>query len=151
MSRDEPARARHDFEFVDRVTSDISFVARGASVSDVFASAAAALLAATVEEPEGVEDRQRRSIALVEPDLELLLLRFLNELVYLRDAQQFLTKVVSLRISTDDGARLEAELGGERIDRSRHVLIADVKAATAHDLRVARENGRWIATVTLDV
>jgi SHS2 domain-containing protein len=146
MSRAEPP-----FEFVDAVTSDLSFVTRGSTLDEVFASSAEALLSATIEEPDTVRDRERRSIALAEPDLELLLLRFLNELIYLRDAEELLLRVLSLHVSADGGARLEAELGGERIDRERHVLASDVKAATAHELRVAREGSRWVATVTLDV
>jgi SHS2 domain-containing protein len=139
------------YQFVDAVTSDLSFVARGASLEEVFGSAAAALLAATVEEPEAVRDVVRRRVALSEPDLELLMLRFLDELIFLRDAEELLLRVVSLRVTLDNGAQLEAELGGERIDRSRHALATDVKAATAHALRVAPEGGRWVATVTLDV
>jgi SHS2 domain-containing protein len=140
------------FEFVDEVTSDLSFVARGATLSEVFAAAAEALLAATVEDPSTVEDRERRTITLAEPDLELLMLRFLDELIFLRDAEELLLGAISVSVTTAaDGTHLEAELRGEKIDRSRHILAADIKAATAHGLRVAREDGRWVATVTLDV
>ncbi|HXV36863.1 MAG TPA: archease, partial [Myxococcota bacterium] len=74
------------FEFVEGATSDLSFRARGPTLEDAFAGAAQALLAATVEQPDAVEPRERRHLTLEEPDLELLLARFLNELVYLRDA-----------------------------------------------------------------
>jgi SHS2 domain-containing protein len=48
---------------------------------------------------------------------------------------------------------LEARLAGERIDPARHRLESDVKAATAHDLRVRQlqGGGGWEAAVTLDV
>jgi SHS2 domain-containing protein len=144
-----------EFEFVDRVTSDLSFVARGPTLEAVFAAAAKALLAATVEDPESVAQRVRREILLQEPDLELLLLRFLNELVYLRDAEQLLLLPRRLRVSQNDVAHLAAELTGELIDAERHHLDVEVKAATAHGLRIARagagEDGKWEASVTLDV
>lgn len=145
----------HEFEFVDRVTSDLSFVAWGPTLEALFAAAAKALLAATVEDPASVAARVRRQILLEEPDLELLLLRFLNELVYLRDAEQLLLHPRRVRVSVNDAAHLEAELVGEAIDPERHRLDVEVKAATAHGLRIARaiagEDGKWEASVTLDV
>ncbi len=141
-----------DFEFVEDVTSDLSFVARGETLPAVFAAAAAALLDATLEEPETLREAEVRRLALVEPDLELLLLRFLNELVYLRDAEALLLRPRGLRVELAPGeARLTAELVGERIDPTRHRLALDVKAATAHGLALARGEGGYRATVTLDV
>ena len=145
--------AAPNFEFVDRVTSDLSFVARGARVEDVFAASAEALLAATLEDPATVAAREHRSLALEEPELELLLLRFLNELIYWKDAEQLLLRAETLRIRRGAAASLEARLAGERIDPERHRLESDVKAATAHDLRVRQlqGGGGWEAAVTLDV
>ena len=140
-----------DFQFVDGATSDIAFEARGETLEGLFAAAAEALLAATLAHPETVEARVRLPVALTEPDLELLLLRFLNELVFLRDARGLLLRPHGLRIESGGEAHLAGELAGEPIERGRHRLEGDVKAATAHGLRVAREAGGWRATVTLDV
>jgi SHS2 domain-containing protein len=146
MSRARP------FEFVDDVTSDLSFVAHGATLGAVFEAAAAAFLAATLEHPEELCETEERRLELAEPDRELLLLAFLNELVYLRDAERLLLRPRRLEVEESPGeARLRTELVGERIDRSRHDLVAEVKAATAHGLRVSGERGRYRATVTLDV
>lgn len=139
------------FEFVDAVTSDLTFVARGATLDDVFAAAAQALLAATVEDPACIEEREVRRLELAEPDLELLLLRFLNELVYLKDAELLLLRPRRVRVWLDSGARLEAELAGERMAADRHRLASDVKAATAHGLSVSKTSPGWQACVTLDV
>jgi SHS2 domain-containing protein len=104
-----------------------------------------------VEDPSTVERRVRRTVRLEEPDLELLLLCLLNELVYLRDAEDLLLHVERISVTRDSAARLEAELAGERIDPGRHALATDVKAATAHGLRVAATPGGWTAAATLDV
>jgi SHS2 domain-containing protein len=40
---------------------------------------------------------------------------------------------------------------GEAIDPARHCLATEVKAATAHGLRVVRCGDGWEAHVTLDV
>jgi len=139
------------FRFVEGATSDLSFEATGDTLEAVFAAAAEALLAATLSNPEAVADRVRERVSLAEPDLELLLLRFLNELVFLRDARGLLLRCQRLAIEHDGEARLEGELAGERIDPDRHRLESDVKAATAHGLRVTRAGPGWRASVTLDV
>ena len=139
------------FEFVEGATSDLSFRAQGPTLEAAFAGAAQALLAATVEQPDAVDVRERRRLELEEPDLELLLVRFLNELVYLRDAEELLLRPEQIAIERDGCARLRAEMAGERIDRARHVLVSDVKAATVHGLRVEQMPGGWRAAATLDV
>lgn len=141
---------RH-YEFVDAVTSDLSFVARGETLEQAFAAAAEALLAATVARPEAVEGRVTLPIRLEDDDLELLLLAFLSELVFRRDAQGLLLRVGRLRVLANGRARLEGELVGEPMDAGRHRLEGDVKAVTAHGLRVAALDGGWEVHVTLDV
>ena len=95
------------FEFVEDVTSDLCFVARGDTLPAVFSAAAAALLEATVEEPAALRETEVRRLELAEPDLELLLLAFLNELIFLRDAQQLLLRPRELRVESAPGeARL---------------------------------------------
>lgn len=143
--------ARTRFEFVEGATGDLTFVALGPTVETAFVGAGEALLAATVEEPKTVERREHRSVVFEEPDLELLLVRFLNELVYLRDAEELLLHPERVEIVWDDPVKLRADLAGERIDRRRHALASDVKAATAHGLRVAKTTDGWTATATLDV
>jgi SHS2 domain-containing protein len=140
------------FEFLDDVTSDLRFEARGATLREVFAAAAEALLEASLEQRESLGAAERHHVELAEPDLELLLLRFLNELIYLRDARGLLLRPRQLEVEEGpEGARLAAELVGERLDPARHHLLSDVKAATAHGLALAREAGGFRATVTLDV
>jgi SHS2 domain-containing protein len=139
------------FEFVEGAGGDLTFVARGSSLAELFAAASEALLAASVEDPARVEPRERFPLALEEPDVELLLLRFLSELVFLRDARRLLLRAGELRVEAGAGARLEGELAGERFDSARHALAHDVKAVTAYDLRITREATGHQVKVTLDV
>jgi SHS2 domain-containing protein len=139
------------YEFVEGATADATFVARGETLAELFAAASEALLAASVEEPASVAARERVAISLVEPDVELLLLRFLSELVFLRDARKLLLRAGELRVEANGGARLGGELCGERFDPARHQLAHDVKAATAYDLHVERSARGYQVRVTLDV
>jgi SHS2 domain-containing protein len=139
------------FRFVEGATSDLAFTARGASVAEVFHACAEALLAATVERPEAVEPKVVRSLRMSDDDLELLLLRFLNELIYLRDAEGLVLRPTRVECRTDGRFELAAELSGEMLDSARHEPACDVKAATAHGLALARVGEEWQASVTLDV
>ena len=140
------------FEFVEDATSDLSFVARGATCEEALGAASEALLAATVEDPGSVRDTLARSVDLVEADLDLLLLRFLNELVYLRDAEGLLLRARRVRLSAVPGGhRIHADLVGEPWCASRHEPAGEVKAATAHGLALRPADGRWEARATLDV
>jgi SHS2 domain-containing protein len=139
------------YEFVEGATGDLTFVARARTLDALFAKASEALLAATVEDPSRVASSDRRLVAIEEPDLELLLLRFLNELVWLRDAKGLLLRAESVHVTRESDARLDATLVGEPLSRKRHVLAADVKAATAHGLRIEARPDGFEARVTLDV
>jgi SHS2 domain-containing protein len=142
---------RTSYEFVDGVTSDLCFVARADTLEGVFAAAAEALVSATVEDLGSVRELEDRPLRLEEPDLELLMLCFLNELIYLRDAHELLLRPKELRIRREGRPRLEARLVGEKFLPERHRVEAEVKAATAHGLRVAEAGGGWEARVTLDI
>ena len=137
--------------FVEDVTSDLTFEARGDTLAELFSECAEALLAATVERPGAVRPLETRAIELDDERLDWLLRRFLSELVFLRDAEGLLLRTKHIEVSDAGQHRLSAQLAGERLDLARHGAAADVKAVTAHAMEVAREPGGWRARVTLDV
>ena len=139
------------FEFVDAVTSDLTFVARGESLEAVFASAAEALLSSTIESCDTVQARSVRMLELRDRQPDLLLLRFLNELIYLRDADGMLLLPRKVEFELGEEFVLRAELTGEAFDPERHAPVGEPKAATPHGLALEHGPGGWTATVTLDV
>jgi len=143
------------FEYLeDDVTSDVSFRASAESLEQLFADAVDALTGAMVETLDGVRPRQRRAVAVEAAALDLLLLRLLEEVVFLKDSEGLLLRAESVAVEPGAGgapARAHAVLAGERIDRARHEMLADVKAVTLHGLSVERRDGGWQARVTLDV
>jgi SHS2 domain-containing protein len=140
-----------EFRFVEGATSDLAFVASGRSLEEVFSAAAEALLAATVERPAAVEARTAHVVRLSDRALDLLLLKFLNELIYLRDADGLLLRPRWIAIRVAGAAALEAELAGETLDPARHERAGEVKAATLHGLELTDTGAGWTASVTLDV
>lgn len=141
------------FEYIeDAVTSDVSFHAWGASLAELFTAAVAALANVMVADLATIRPHLKREVEVDADALDLLLLRLLEELVFLKDSEGLLMLAEVVSVDTS-GTRLRARatLAGEGIDRGRHELVADVKAVTLHDLRVAREGDAWHAHVTLDV
>jgi SHS2 domain-containing protein len=140
-----------EYTFVDAVTSDLSFTCRAKTLEALFGAAAEALLEATLGERAELRGEVRRELALEEPDLELLLLAFANELVYRRDAEGLLLRPEHIEIDPGPPARLRGTCAGERVGSDGRSLALDVKAATAYGLHVAPCDAGWQASLTLDV
>jgi SHS2 domain-containing protein len=126
-----------DYDIIDH-TADVAIVVRGHDVGQAFANAGRALLS-LVTDPDCVAEVEERDIELAAPDLESLLVAWLNELVYLFDAENLLLSGFDIRQVSDTG--LTATARGERVDKTRHQLKLGVKAATHHMLEIDRSNG----------
>ncbi|MEN8197225.1 MAG: archease [Pseudomonadota bacterium] len=128
--------------------ADIGVRGFGATREAAFEWAATALTA-VLTDPERVRPRQAVEIACEAPDDELLLVDWLNALVYEMATRGMLFGRFSVRIK---GRRLHGEAWGELVDVARHSPATEVKGATYTELRVAkREDGRWMAQCVVDV
>ena len=112
-------------------------------LQEALATAAEALLAGTLENPEDVERRMEATIELEERDPELLLRAFVNELVFLREARGWLLHPGEIRIDREgEDLRLHARLEGECLDPERHHRAPVPAAArSALDETTARSSG----------
>lgn len=127
--------------------ADIGVRGIGPSKEAAFEQAALALTAA-ITEPAGVAPHMRVDIACRAPDDELLLAEWLNALIYEMATRRMLFGrfAVSIRDHV-----LTGEAWGEPIDRARHAPAAEAKGATLTALKVAAENGAWVAQCVVDV
>ncbi|MFN8628369.1 MAG: archease [Candidatus Binatia bacterium] len=136
----------------DAFTADVGFVACGATLDECFAAAAEATLRVMLDNPAALQCREQRQVQVEDDALDLLLLRFLEELVYHKDVGGWLLRPHGVHVTVDDRRwRVTAVLGGEAIDPARHELAADVKGVTLHRLGVRRTATGWEATVVLDI
>ena len=136
----------------DAPTSDVGFHAWGTSLDECFNAAAAATLAVMLDNPEGLQLRERRTVQIESDALDLLLLKFLEELIYYKDRDRLLLRPTQVVVGGAPGRwQVDATFEGEVVDPTRHRLSGDVKAVTLHRLSVQRTNGDWDATVVLDV
>jgi SHS2 domain-containing protein len=128
--------------------ADIGVRGYGYGMAQAFEQAALALTA-VITDLDRVRETTKISLACSAPDSELLLVDWLNALVYEMGTRRLLFKRFEVQIRDHE---LHAQAWGEPIDRDRHAPAVEVKGATYTELRVAREpDGRWIAQCVIDV
>ena len=136
----------------DIAIADLAFHAWGPTLEETFLAAAEATVNAMVEDLATIAPRVQRTFEVHEEQLDLLLVQFLQELLFYKDAQRLLLRVYEVQITTQDhGFTLRARAAGEALDPAKHTLGADVKGVTLHRLQVVQTSNGWEATVVLDV
>lgn len=136
----------------DIATADAAFEAWGNSVEEMFIAAADATMNVMVGELSTIHKIQEIRLEAEHEELDLLLFKFLNELVFYKDAERLLLRVVSVSISRSPSLFiLHAVACGEELNPEKHALSADVKAVTLHRFRVEETTDGWKATVILDI
>lgn len=128
--------------------ADIGIRGRGDTRDEAFAAAALAVTA-VVTDPDHVEARFAVPIRCTAPDEELLLVEWLNAVIYEMATRHIVFGRFQVRI---EGQELRATAWGEPVDVGRHHPAVEPKGATMTTLRVAREvDGTWCAQTVLDV
>jgi tRNA nucleotidyltransferase (CCA-adding enzyme) len=131
--------------------ADIGVRGRGPTREAAFAMAARALTA-VVTDPATVREQERVGIECDAPDAELLLVDWLNALVYEMAVRHLLFARFAVRIEDGPSLGLQGEAWGEPVDIARHRPAVEVKGATYTALRVAQEaDGAWVAQCVVDV
>lgn len=128
--------------------SDIGVRGFGRSIEEAFEQAAAALTA-VVADISAVRQSEAVEVRCSAPDLELLLVTWLNAVIYEMAVRTMLFSKFQVALS---GCSLVGTLVGERVDAQRHHLAVEAKGATVTALKVERDqNGQWLAQCVIDV
>ena len=135
------------YEFVDH-TGDIRFIARGATMAEMFQNAARALFAAMAE-PEGVRPIDGRAIEASAEDRELLLVAWLAACQEAFDLDRVL--LCEFRVEAISETSVRGLARGEPYDSARHEFRTEIKAVTFHELYVREGPDGWEAAVVCDV
>jgi SHS2 domain-containing protein len=135
------------FEYIEHA-ADMGFKARGTTLDAMFVHAAEALFSLLVS-VETIEIKEERYFEVMDSTLDTLLVRWLNELLYLFDTERLLLGKFS--IEKIRGCLLQARVQGEFVDASRHEIKTGIKAVTYHRLYVKKRHGFWEGRVILDI
>ena len=127
--------------------ADIGIRGWGRTPAEAFEQAACALTAAVTQKT--VTSRSEVRVSCSAPDLELLLVEWLNAIIYEMAVRRMLFGQFVVQI---EGGQLHGSLWGEQVDVARHAPAAEPKGATYTALKVARDGGGlWSAACVVDV
>lgn len=141
---------RMAYEFFDH-TGDIAVSLSGRTLDELFGSAAAAFSDA-ITPIANIEPKRPEEIDVAAPELDLLLVDFLSELLYRFDTREWLTREALTEVRERDGGwSLQGTLLGERQDPRRHPVRVLIKGVTYHGLQVEHRDGLWRANVVFDI
>jgi len=119
------------------------------STKEAAFEAAALALTAVVTDPKSVAPTQAVPIVCEAPDDELLLVDWLNALVYEMATRKMLFSRFAVRFNNHS---LQATAWGEPIEVVRHQPAVEVKGATYTEVSVKQHGqGRWIVQCVVDV
>ena len=138
---------RGAYEFFDHA-ADIGIRVEAPSCGSLFATAGRAVME-WIGRPPQSDELRRRDLQLRGEDLEELMVRWLQELIYeFQHRHSYNERAENLNIAAGS---LTATLVGRVWDESCYGNYREVKAVTYHHLKVACEEGRWRASIILDV
>lgn len=128
--------------------ADIGVRGYGHSPAEAFAQAALALTA-VITDPELIEPRERAVIECRAPDQELLLVDWLNAIIYEMAVRKMLFSQFDVVITDNN---LQATIRGEPVSAEKHQPVVEVKGATYTELQVRQDSdGIWTAQCIVDV
>lgn len=127
--------------------ADIGISGEGDTLELAFANAAVAMTA-VITDPDQVRPNTAVAISCSADDVEMLLVDFLNALVYEMATRHMLFSRFDLSITA---GRLVGKAWGEALDIRRHQPAVEVKGASYTALEVKQQNGRWSARCVVDV
>lgn len=135
------------FRLLDH-TADLGVEVRAKSLKTLFRRMAI-VLCSIIYDRERVIERERVVVELHENDREDLLIRFLQEIIFLASAKRFLVRNVRIEGFSEDS--MKVVFIGEDFHPSRHRFRKEVKAATYHNLCIREEGEFMVARVIFDV
>ncbi len=147
MTNMESFKMEKCFEILEH-PADLGIEARGANLAEAFESAAEGLMSLLVD-PATVQPSETRHVELSASDAGQLLVKWLGEILYFFDGENFVSSKFAITRWSDDSLR--AEVAGEKLNLSRHATRMDVKAITYHQLQVKQKQRGGKVRVYLDI
>ena len=128
--------------------ADIGVRGYGKSLAQAFEQCALALTG-VITDTKKIDARDCFEVTCTAEENDLLLIDWLNELIYQMATRHMLFSNFNIKI---DDHHLVATVCGEHAEQSRHHPAVEVKGATFTELSVSQNNtGEWIAQCIVDV
>ncbi|MGQ4892283.1 MAG: archease [Candidatus Njordarchaeia archaeon] len=139
-----------NYDVIDH-TADIGIKAVGESLEEAFINAAKGMFDLIAPE-DNVEPVEKKTFTIEEEDVIMLFKRWLEELLYLFDAERFLPSKYDLKILKSEKAyKLVAEVYGEEYKQDKHGSGMEIKAVTYHMMEIEKRGDKFYVQVIFDV
>jgi SHS2 domain-containing protein len=135
------------FEILEH-PADVGFLAYGATLEELFESAALAMITLACE-PDGVRETENRTIVVTGEDTESLLYAWLAEILAVMDAERLVLRRAD--VGMIEKGCVTGTVYGEPLNRERHRTGVSIKAVTYHQFAVEQTQEGWRARVFLDL
>lgn len=129
-------------------TADVGIRGRGATMTELCVAMAQGMVELIAEDSR-LQPLEARPIELSAADAELLLLGWLNELLFWFSTDRFLP--VRYELTDVTPTRLRGRVVGQAFDPARHTQGREVKAITRHGLMVRHDADGWTGEVIVDI
>jgi len=147
------------YEQID-ISGDVGLRVFGERIEILFENAAVGMYD-LITDPSTIHDTEEKEVVLSAENHEDLLVRWLNELVFLYDTYGFIGKQFTSRIKKNaphsrpvhahSSISLKAVISGGIFNPDIHERRLLIKAATYHNLTLRKMNSIWEATVIFDI
>ena len=131
-----------DYEIFEH-EADFGIRGYGETLEKAFENVAKALFSVMVD-LDTVKAATRVTVDCSASDYEGLFIEWLNSLLSEMDLRRMLFSTFSVTLNS---YMLHGEAFGEKIDRSKHVITGEVKAATYSSLKLEEKNGKMIQCI----
>ena len=134
------------FKFLPH-TADIKFRVFGKNLGEIFENSALAV-SEFLSRGQKIKAKRKKSISLVSSssDLNLLFYKFLDDLVFFLDAENFL--IAKAKVTVKNG-HLKATLYGDKA--SDYKDLDHIKAATYSEMYIKKIKNSWEGQAVMDV
>jgi len=129
-------------------TGDVGLNIHGKELKDIFEQAAYGLFS-LITNIKNIDTNITKNIEVKGDSVEELLVKWLNELIFIFDTEGFIAKKISINSLTNNS--ISATLEGEIFDEQKHSRGLLIKAATYHKLIIKRNKHGYTAKVLFDI
>ncbi|MGB7293246.1 MAG: archease [Thermodesulfobacteriota bacterium] len=138
---------RLKYKIIDH-TADICVRVFGNSLEEIFVGSSKAMMA-IITDVEKVNPSKEFSIEARGENHEELLVKWLQEILYLHEVKKMVFKDFEIKI--ENGTRAVGKAYGEKIDFDRHEFYSNIKAVTYHNLKIISSKDKYRVDIVFDI
>jgi len=133
-------------------TADLAYKVVAENLEELFKDALVGFFKLIISNFDSIEKKIEEEIYLEDEEIDFLLHKFLEEVLYKLEVEGKVFKDCDIKIDkVNKTYKLLAKLYGDYLDRNKYDLLIIPKAITWNNFRVERENNKFKAYIVIDV